>query len=333
MTAAEQAGKRVGVKAACEALGVPRATLYRQRRRAKFPRRLKPRPTPKRALSANERRTVLGELHSERFADKAPAEVYASLLDEGRHLCSIRTMYRILDANQEVRERRSQRRHPVYKEPRLRSTRPNQVWSWDITKLAGPRKWTHYHLYVVLDIFSRAVVAWRLERTESSQLAKELITEACRKQGIQPAQLTIHADRGTSMTSKTVAQLFADLGVTKSHSRPRVSNDNPYSESQFKTFKYRPDFPGRFGSLEDGRVHCRAFFRWYNQEHYHSGIALLTPHQVHYGFADQVIEARHQALLSAYEAHPERFVKGPPRRPALPTSVWINEPQAMEVVA
>jgi len=333
VTAAEQASKRVGVKAACEALGVPRATLYRQRRRARFPRRLKPRPTPRRALSEKERQRILGELHSERFADKAPAEVYASLLDEGHHLCSIRTMYRILEASAEVRERRNQRRHPIYKEPQLQATGPNQVWSWDITKLAGPRKWTQYHLYVLLDIFSRYVVAWRLERTESSQLAKELIVEACRKQEVQPEQLTIHADRGTSMTSKTVAQLFADLGVTKSHSRPRVSNDNPYSESQFKTFKYRPDFPGRFGCLEDGRVHCRAFFRWYNQEHYHSGIALLTPHHVHYGLADQVIGARHQALLSAYKAHPERFVKGPPRRPALPTSVWINEPQAMEVVA
>lgn len=328
MKAAEGIGASLGVKPACEALGVSRATLYRQRRE---PRQPAPRPTPARALSSAERLAVLAELHSERFVDRAPAAVYAALLDEGRQPCSIRTMYRILSDADEVRERRDQRRHPAYVEPRLKATAPNQVWSWDITKLAGPKKWLFFHLYVVIDIFSRCVVAWRLERTESSQLAKELFAEACQKHGVEPGQLAVHADRGTSMASKTLAQLFADLGVTKSHSRPRVSNDNPFSESHFKTFKSRPTFPARFGSLEDGRAHCRAFFQWYNAEHYHSGIALLTPEQVHYGLAEEVLAARHQARLAAHAAHPERFVHGAPKRLSLPTAVWINEPFAIDV--
>lgn len=332
MRAAEEVGATVGVQQACEALGVARATLYRCRARREAPAPEEPRPPSPRALPAEERQAVLDELHSERFVDKAPAEVYATLLDEGRHLCSIRTMYRLLADNAEVRERRNQLRHPTYAEPQLKAAGPNQVWSWDITKLAGPEKWRQYHLYVVIDIFSRYVVSWRLEHSESSQLAKELIAEAYNKQGVQPGQLAIHADRGTSMTSKTLAQLFADLGVTKSHSRPRVSNDNAFSESQFKTMKYRPDFPARFGSLEDGRVHCRAFFAWYNTEHYHSGLELLTPEQVHYGLADQVLDERHRVLLAAYDAHPERFVAGRPVRASLTKAVWINQPGAMEVV-
>lgn len=333
MKAAEEASRLVGVQAACQALGVARATLYRARLRVESSGEPKPRPAPPRALSQEERKEVLDELHSERFIDKAPAEVYATLLDEGRHLCSIRTMYRILDANKEVKERRGVRKHPHYVKPELVATGPNQVWTWDITKIAGPKKWNHFHLYVVIDIFSRYVVAWRLERTETGALAKELLEDAMTKQGVDHPALTIHADRGTSMSSKTVAQLFADLGVTKSHSRPRVSNDNPYSESHFKTFKYRPDFPSRFGSLADGRGHCRRFVYWYNEEHYHSGIALLTPAQVHYGQADEIIDGRHEALLRAHVANPERFVHGRPKRPALPKTVWINEPQALDIAA
>lgn len=332
MTAAQQASPVIGLYAACMALGVSRATLYRRRKRAEKPVEQKPRPTPDRALSVKERERILELLHSERFMDKAPAEIHATLLDEGEHPCSIRTLYRILAANKEVRERRNQRRHPVYPEPQLQATGPNQVWSWDITKLASPKKWTHYQLYAVIDIYSRYVVAWRVERTESSVLAKELMAEACKRQGVQPDQLTVHADRGSSMKSKTLAQLFADLGVTKTHSRPRVSNDNPYSESHFKTLKYRPDFPPRFGSLEDARTHCRAFFHWYNNEHYHSGIELLTPYQVHYGQAEAILEARYKVKLAAYNKHPKRYVNGPPKRTTLPASVWINEPQGLSLV-
>jgi putative transposase len=330
--AAEEVVADVGVRAACVALGVSTATLYRRRHRNEQPQQVsKPRPPPDRALSPAERQAVLDVLHSERFVDKAPGEVYATLLDEGRRLCSIRTMYRILKDAEEVRERRNQLRHPTYAEPQLEATAPNRVWTWDITKLAGAKKWQQFQLYAVIDIFSRYIVAWRLERRENSHLAKEMMAEACRKQSVQPGQLTIHADRGSSMKSKTLAQLFADLGVTKSHSRPRVSNDNPFSESHFKTLKNRPDFPARFGSLEDGRVYCRAFFDWYNTAHYHSGIALLTPEQVHHGLADEVLDARHKVLLAAYETTPERFVHGPPVRTALPAGVWINEPVSMEV--
>lgn len=331
MNAAEEASGLLGVKAACEALGVARATLYRQRAGERAPRECAKREAQKRALPPQERRDVLETLHSERFVDSAPGQVHAELLDEGKHLCSVRTMYRILAAHGEVRERRSQLQHPRHAVPRLQASAPNEVWTWDITKLVGPQKWAHFHLYVVLDLFSRFVVAWRLERRESSTLARELLVSAFEKQQVVPDQLTVHADRGTSMVSKTVAQLFADLGVTKSHSRPRVSNDNPFSESQFKTLKYRPDFPKRFGSLEDGRVYCRRFFDWYNNRHRHSGIAYLTPYQVHYGFAEQVLAERHRVLLQAYAARPERYVSGPPRRQSLPKTVWINEPLALEV--
>lgn len=299
MKIVEEVSSGLGVKAACEALGVPRATLYRNRRGKVAPTAAERRPSPKRALSDDERKDVLAVLHGERFVDQAPAAVHAALLDEGQYLCSVRTMYRILNANGEVRERRNQLRHPHYPAPRLKATAPNQVWSWDITKLAGPQKWTQFHLYVVLDIYSRCVVAWRLERTENSTLAKELLEQACSNHGIRPGQLTVHADRGTSMASKTVAQLLSDLEVLKSHSRPRVSNDNPFSESHFKTLKYRPDFPARFGSLDDGRAHCRAFFAWYNEEHHHSGVAHLTPYQVHYGLAEQVLGDRQRVLLAA----------------------------------
>jgi putative transposase len=262
--------------------------------------------------------------------DKAPTEVYASLLDEGTYLCSVRTMYRVLAENNEVRERRNQLRHPQYKKPELLATGPNQVWSWDITKLLGPVKWTYFYLYVIMDIFSRYVVGWMLAQRESAALAKRLIKDTCLKQNIGQQQLTIHADRGSSMTSKSVALLLADLGVTKSHSRPHVSNDNPYSESQFKTLKYRPEFPKRFGSIEDARGFCQQLFHWYNNEHYHSGIGLLIPEMIHYNRAEQVISAREKVLLAAYNAHPERFVRKQPKPATIPEAAWINPPKQKE---
>lgn len=328
MDAIDRSAPSGSTKAACEALGVPRASLYRRRQRTRTPTLVpKPRPSPPRTLSEAERQSVLDELHSERFVDQAPHQVYATLLDEGRYLCSIRTMYRILDAHGEIKERRNQLRHPDYKKPELLATGPNQVWSWDITKLKGPVKWAYFYLYVILDIFSRYVVGWMVASRESSALAQRLIVETCRKQGIERDQLTLHADRGSSMRSKGVALLLADLGVTKTHSRPYTSTDNPYSEAQFKTLKYRPEFPDRFGSLMDARAFCQPFFRWYNSEHRHTGLALLTPETVHYRQAEHVLAARHKVLQVAYEARPERFVRKPPTPPALPHAVWINPPQ------
>lgn len=259
--------------------------------------------------------------------DKAPQEVYAALLDQGRYLCSIRTMYRILEASQEVKERRNQLRHPSYAKPELLATGPNQVWSWDITKLLGPVKWSYFYLYVILDIFSRYVVGWMVATRESALLAQKLIQETMRKQGVIPGQLVLHADRGSSMKSKPVALLLADLGVTKTHSRPHTRDDNPYSEAQFKTLKYRPDFPERFGSPEDARGFCQGFFPWYNTEHHHSGLGLMTPHAVHYGLAPALFQAREKVLLAAYEAHPERFVRKVPVPLALPKAAWINPPK------
>ena len=323
MTAALELAQAVGPARACRALGVPRATLYRQRRGAA--RMAAPRPRPARALAAPERQTVLDLLHSERFVDQAPTEVYATLLDEGVYHCSPRTMYRLLAEAHEVRERRNQLRQ-VAPKPELLATGPNQVWSWDITKLLGPVKWTYFSLYVILDIFSRYVVGWMVAPEESATLAERLISATCEKQGIPPGQLLIHADRGPSMTSKPVALLLADLGVTRTHSRPHVSNDNPYSEAQFKTLKYRPEFPDRFGFLEEARGFCQRFFAWYNTEHHHSGIGLLTPVVVHYSWSTQVLAQRQHVLASAYKAHPERFVQKPPTPPALPPAVWINRP-------
>jgi putative transposase len=269
---------------------------------------------------------VLDVLHSERFVDDPPHEVYATLLDEGKYLCSVRTMYRILDSEGEVRERRNQAVHPTYAKPELLATRPNELWSWDITKLLGPAKWTYFCLYVILDVFSRYVVGWMVACRETATLATRLIEETCRKQGIQEGRLTVHADRGTSMKSKCVAMLLADLGVTKTHSRPHVSNDNPFSESQFRTLKYRPEFPKRFGCLQDARAFCRGFFDWYNNQHHHSGIGFLTPATVHHGLAAQAIETRQQVLDQAHLLHPERFVRKPPTAPMLPDAVWINPP-------
>ena len=326
MVAAEELAGQIGHTAqACEALGVARSTLYRRRQPPKS-RLSSRRPRPHRALALSERRRVLDTLHAERFADKAPPTVWATLLDEGIYYCSVRTMYRILADNDEVRERRNQLRHPVYQKPELLAEAPNRVWSWDITKLRGPVKWTYYYLYVLLDIFSRYVTGWMLAHRESGALAKRLIKESCAKQGIVPGELTLHADRGSSMRSKPVALMLADLGVTKTHSRPHVSNDNPYSESQFKTLKYCPRFPRRFGSVEDARAFCRDFFDYYNNDHRHSGIGLMTPADVHYGRAEQLTTARRQILLEAHRAHPERFVRGTPQPPVLPSQAWINPP-------
>ena len=324
MTAVETVAPEIGTAPACQALGLPRASLYRMRHPAAVP---PPRPAPPRALAPGERRAVLDTLRSERFMDQPPAQVHAALLDEDTYLCSPRTMYRILDSVQEVKERRNQVRRPHYAKPELLATRPNEVWSWDITKLMGPAKWTYYYLYVILDIFSRYVVGWMLAPHESAALAEGLISETYAKQGIETGQLTLHADRGSSMKSKPVALLLADLGVVKTHSRPQVSNDNPFSESQFKTMKYRPEFPDRFGSIEDGRAFGHIFFPWYNDEHHHSGLGFLTPAVVHYGQADGVREKRKQVLAAAYAAHPERFVKGTPQPAELPSAVWINPPE------
>ncbi len=317
-------GARLGVESLCAALSVPKATYYRHLE-AKTPR---PRPTPARALPEAERQEVLAVLHEPRFVDLAPAEVHARLLDEGRYLCSERTMYRILAENAEVRERRDQLRHPEYKKPELLATGSNEIWSWDITKLLGPEKWTYYYLYVVIDIFSRYVVGWLIADRETAALASKLIGESCDRQKIRPGQLGVHADRGTSMTSKALAMLFADLGVTKTHSRPSVSDDNPFSEAQFKTLKYRPNFPARFGSIEDARSHCREFFEWYNRQHCHSGIGMVTPYDLHHGLAKERREARAVVLAEAWAKHPERFPSGKPVPPKLPTAAWINKPTA-----
>ena len=317
-------GPRLGIAPTCAALGVPRATYYRRRRPQSAP---SARARSPRALSAGERATVLDVLHEPRFRDLAPAEVYATLLDEGHYLCSQRTMYRLLAANYEVRERRNQLRHPHYAAPELLARRPNELWSWDITKLLGPAKWTYFSLYVILDVFSRYVVGWMVAHQESAALAEQFIHETCARQGIGRAQLTIHADRGSAMTSKPVAFLLADLGITKTHSRPHVSNDNPFSEAQFKTLKYRPEFPERFGAIQDVRAHCHLFFPWYNTAHHHTGLGLLTPYDVHYGLAEQRVAARAAVLATAYAAHPERFPAGPPQPAAQPTEVWINPPK------
>lgn len=324
ITHLEQLAPTLGLVTACDVLQVPRSSVYRARQPKPAPR---PQPEPVRALSEAERGEVHDTLNSERFADQAPREVYATLLDEGTYLCSASTMYRVLAEHTEVRERRNQLRHPAYAKPELLATRPKQVWSWDITKLLGPVKWTYYYLYVMLDIFSRYVVGWLIADRESGSLAELLIAEACAKQQIGRDQLTIHADNGGPMIAKPVTLLMTDLGVLPSHSRPQVSNDNPFSEAQFKTLKYQPDYPERFGSLVDARTWAQTFFPWYNDAHHHSGIGFMTPTAVHYGEAARLFTDRQQTLSAAYAAHPERFVKGPPIPPALPTAVWINPPK------
>ncbi|MBL8723723.1 MAG: IS3 family transposase [Planctomycetes bacterium] len=342
MKMVEDLAGTVGTRAACAALKVPRATIYRHRRKGGASAVATPRRGGARALSQAERQAVLDELLLPEHADLAVPQVYARLLDDKRYLCSIRTMYRILHANRCVRERRDQLRHPSYSKPELLATAPNQVWSWDITKLPGPRKGSHFHLYVVIDIYSRFVVGWLVASREFAELAQRTIRDACARNGVAPGQLTIHSDRGAAMTSKPLAQLYADLGIVRSLSRPHTSNDNPFSEAQFKTLKYRPSFPERMGSPEDARHHAGATIRWYNNDHRHSGLALLTPADVHFQRTASRLEVRDAALDAAFAAHPERFVRGAPRAQRPPAAAWINPPapgtttplpQAAEVVA
>jgi putative transposase len=332
MRSATELSESVGVTAACAALGVPRATWYRHERppsRPSAPR--EPRPRPPLALSAKEREEVLEELESERFVDSSPRQVWATLLDDDRrYLCSVRTMYRLLAAAGEVRERRNQLRHPAYSKPELLANGPNEVWTWDVTRLKGPAKWTYYYLYVILDLFSRLVVGWMVARRETASLAKQLVSETYEKHGIEADQITLHADRGSVQTSKGVALLLSDLGVTKSHSRPYTSNDNAHSESQFKTLKYHPAFPERFESLEHARDFCRTFFAWYNTEHRHGSLALLTPSAVHYGRGEAILAERSVTLGEAFAKHPERFKGRAPKTGTLPKAVWINPPTPEE---
>ena len=318
--------------AACAAFGVSRASVHRLRVRSALPPAPpRPRPTPERALGADQRRAVLDLLRAPHFVDLAPAEIYATLLDQGVYHCSIRTMYRILGEHGEVRERRRQLRHPVYQKPELLAQAANQVWSWDITKLMGPAKWSYFYLYVIIDIFSRRVVGWHVADAESAGLFKPLFEETLAKHLVPPGQLTLHADRGAAMKAKATAFLLADLGVTKSHSRPYTSNDNPFSESHFKTLKYQPQFPSRFGCIEDAKAFCRRFFDWYNQDHHHAGLGLMTPDQVHYGQADAIYAARQKTLDRAFRTTPERFVRKPPQPPEKPVAVWINPPTTAQL--
>jgi putative transposase len=328
MAAAEQLATDLNnVSLACAALGVARAGLYR-RRQPSVVCQARQRPSPARALSPVERQSVLDVLHEDRFVDLAPPQVYAELLEEGRFLCSIRSMYRILEAARELKERRHIRRHPPAAKPRLVATEPNQVWTWDITKLAGPTKGVWFHLYVVLDLFSRYVVAWLIALKALARLARQLLREAFLREGVQPGQLTVHSDRGSQMVAQSVIDLWATLGVVPSLSRPRVPDDNPFSESQFRTLKDRPDFPDRFGSVQHARTYGRRLFGWYNDEHHHSGLGLLTPATVHHGRTDEVLARRRTILHAAYAAHPERFVHGLPEPPRPPSAVWINQPPA-----
>ena len=323
----------LGIGAACDAVGRPRSSHHRRATRPYGPP-APPRPRrgqrQPRALTELERAEVRRVLRDERFVDQAPASVYATLLDEGTYLASISTMYRLLRETGETGDRRRQATHPPTVKPELVATAPNEVWSWDITKLAGPAKWTYYYLYVIIDIYSRYVPGWLLAHREDAKLAEQLLADTCYRQNIAHGQLSIHADRGSSMASKTVALLLADLGVTKSHSRPHVSNDNPYSESNFKTLKYRPDFPDRFDSIAHARAHAADFFGWYNHRHRHSGVGLMCPADVHYGRAPAITAARSQVLDAAYTAHPERFVRKPPAPPSLDDTVWINRPDDTE---
>ena len=320
--------KSLGVRALCDALSEPRSSWYRSLKLC--PKVSRTFRSPRRLTDTEEQR-ILDTLNSERFRDMAPGEAYATLLDEGVYLCSERTMYRILSRHsQNVIRRQSVPR--FYARPELLATHPNEVWSWDITKLKGPVKWTYYYLYKVIDVFSRYVVGWMVAYRESADLARELIAEACRKQEIVPGTLTIHADNGSPMKAVSFAQLLTDLGVATSHSRPSVSNDNPFSEAAFKTIKYHPDYPERFDSIEDARSFCREFFTWYNTEHHHSGIAMLTPESVHYNNHRKVLIARSQTLALAFQLHPERFVKGVPKVKSVPLTVWINKPKSNEQV-
>lgn len=324
MMAAKECAEEMGIKAACELFEVSRASFYR------FEKPGQPKPSrskPPRALSDEERQKVLEICYSERFIDRAPAEIYATLLDEGEYICSPRTMYRIINDAHEIKERRNQARHPVYSKPELCAKQPNQVWSWDITDLKGPCKGKRFKLYVTMDLYSRAAVGWTVQEREDENIAKEFHRQTFLQQGIEPYELTLHSDRGAAMISKTVGALLSDLHVSKSHSRPRVSNDNPYSESLFKTMKYGPKFPERFGSIEDARSFCRVFFDWYNKRHRHSGIGMLTPASVHEGRTEEILIARQKVLEMAHKLHPERFSRGCPKPFKLPEPAWINPPK------
>lgn len=334
----------LGEREACEKIGYPRAsfrrrhvlvpqpsrqqrryqarTAERERRHAERVRR----PSSL-ALGAAERQAVLNVVHEPRFTDRSVPHIYATLLDEGTYHCSMSTMYRILHSVGEVGERRDQATRPAHVKPELCATGPRQVFAWDITKLHGPQKWTYYYLYAIIDIYSRYVVGWMVADRESSQLARMLLAETISKEGMDPAKLTVHSDRGSSMTSKPVAFMLADLGVTKSHSRPHVSDDNPHIESLFKTAKYQPEFPATFANLAEARAFCRAFFDWYNKQHRHSSLALLTPADVHHGHADRRLTQRQAVLDAAHLAHPERFVRGTPKVRQLPSASYINRPQ------
>ncbi len=324
MAAVEGLRQQIGVRAACQAVGLSRSRFYRHRQPQPA---AQPKPAPERKLSEQERLEVRALLNAPRFVDQAPREVYATLLDEGLYVCSVRTMYRILAEHAEVRERRDQLRHPNYIKPELLATGPNQVWSWDITQLLGPVKWSYFYLYTILDIFSRYVVGWMIALQEAGYLAEELIAQTCQRQAIDKGQLTLHADRGKPMLAKPLAFLLADLGVTKSHSRPYTANDNPFSEAQFKTMKSRPDYPARFGSLLEARDWGGHFFPWYNFEHHHSALGLLTPADVHFGRAAERLQQRQIVLQHVYDRHPERFVRGLPHPAAPPAAVWINPPK------
>lgn len=320
---AETLGQQIGLQQACRVLKVARSRVYRARQPQAQP---PAHPLPALALSAAERERIRQTLDSERFQDETPRQIYAALLDEGQYLCHWRTMYRVLAAHDEVRERRNLLRHPAYHKPELLATAPNQVWSWDITKLRGPVKWTYFYLYVLLDIFSRYVVGWMIAERETATLAQDLVETTCARQGIIREQLTLHADNGGPMRAKSLALLLDDLGVSASHSRPHTSDDNPFSEAQFKTLKYHPAYPDRFGSIQDARSWARPFFDWYNDAHYHTGLNLLTPVSVHYRQADAICQQRQTVMNAAYSAHPERFSKGLPVVVAPPKAVWINPP-------
>jgi putative transposase len=327
MTAVAMLASEVGLVQACAGLGVARSDYYR---RLAGPETKVAEPAARRrvprALSEAERTQARELLDSERFVDASPRAVHATLLDEEVYVCHWRTMYRILAEHGQVRERRDQLRHPAYAKPELLATRPRELWSWDITKLRGPVKWTYYYMYVILDVFSRYVVGWMVAEYESAALAGQLIDETCAKEGIQPGDLILHADHGAAMVALSVAQLLANLGVEPSHSRPHVSDDNPYSEAQFKTMKYRPGFPDRFSDLAHSLSFGREFFGWYNNEHRHSGLAYLTPAMVHFGQTEQVLSGRRAVMAEVYAAHPERFVRGRPVVAELPKEVWINKP-------
>lgn len=322
--------KNLPLDALCSALEVPRATYYRHQKTGEAVVKTAIKP-PKNALGDEGVKQVLDLLHCEQFVDKTPYEIFNTLIDNGEYYCSPRTMYRILAQQGETRERRIQRNHRDAIKPELMATCPNEVWSWDITKLRSYQKWVYFYLYVVLDIYSRYVVGWLIADCESKELARELIQKTALKQGIQPSQLTLHSDNGPSMTSHTVSQLLDHLGVTKTHNRPYTSNDNPFSESQFKTLKYCPKFPGQFEDIKQAEIFCQNFFPWYNKEHYHSGIAWLTPESVHYGNADRILEKRYNALLQAYFKNPIRFNNKLPIRKKLAPAVYINPPQTVKI--